>query len=532
MPKLAGAALFTALVALGATPSVAEQGRGEDGIAIGVPTANQRVGHPDDVIAPGFALNRVATGLDPIENPSGIITRFGYLNDPTVAGDPTTGTTTEPDENTFLVLDRDPGGPTPNFDYGRRFLFQGHEVFGLDMAYITRINLDVNDPKHRITLLTPVGADEKTHLNDLDGSVFNPFTGTLLFSSENGNGGGVFELPVAWPPTLKNLDGIIGKAGFEGMKVDDRGNILIIEDTGGTSVSINPNDANASPKVARQPNSFVYRFVPKERTNLSLGGKMQALQATIDGQPVIFGNDAFADTWSPVQVKLHTLGSSYPMTWVTIHDTDVDGFAAFDANLAAKAAKATPFKRPENVAFLPDGKFRTFFFCPTGDTSSVAGNVPGLAARGAWGSIFRVDLDATRDKGRLAIFALGDADHAAFDNLYFLDDDTLLATEDRGDGLHGQLNLLDSIWAYPVDGTAPKRFLALGRDPNSNDGGDNEPTGIMANNGSPTRNAMVGTKDSLKNARAFFTQQHGQNNVWEILAQDEDDDHGHGKNHH
>jgi secreted PhoX family phosphatase len=207
-----------------------------------------------------------------------------------------------------------------------------------------------------------------------------------------------------------------------------------------------------------------------------------------------------------------------------VHDTDVQGFAAFNANLAAKAAKATPFKRPENVAYLPNGTFRTFFFDPTGDTNALAGNVPELAARGAWGSIFRVDLDATRDKGRLAIFALGDADHAAFDNIYFLDEKTLLAAEDRGDTLHGQLNKLDSIWAYPIDGAAPKRFLALGRDLNSNDGGDNEPTGVMVNNGSDDKRAMVGTRASLEDARAFFTQQHGQNNVWRIVGLDDDDD--------
>ena len=140
MSKLGGAGLLAALIALGATPSLAEHESDEDGIEAGVPAANPRVGHPANIIAPGFALDLVATGLDPIENPSGIITLFGYLNNPTVAGDATTGTKTEADENTFLVLDDNPGGPTPQYNYGRRFLFQGHEIFGMDMAFITRIN--------------------------------------------------------------------------------------------------------------------------------------------------------------------------------------------------------------------------------------------------------------------------------------------------------------------------------------------------------------------------------------------------------
>jgi len=39
-------------------------------------------------------------------------------------------------------------GPTVGFDYGRHFLIQGHENAN-DLAYATRINLDVADPKHR-----------------------------------------------------------------------------------------------------------------------------------------------------------------------------------------------------------------------------------------------------------------------------------------------------------------------------------------------------------------------------------------------
>jgi secreted PhoX family phosphatase len=128
---------------------------------------------------------------------------------------------------------------------------------------------------------------------------------------------------------------------------------------------------------------------------------MQALQVTINRQPLVFGSDAFADTFSDAQLQLHTPETSYPAAWVTLHDTDVQGFAAFDANLAAKAAKATPFKRPENVAYLPNGKFRTFFFDATGDTSALAGT---LSRRAGPGADLRVDLDATR-QGRLAIRA-------------------------------------------------------------------------------------------------------------------------------
>src|SRR5262249_22097367 len=144
-------------------------------------------------IAPGFALVVRARGTAPLENPSGVITSFGYLNDaPPQTIEPTK---TEPDENTYLVFDHNPGGPTAGFDYGRHFLFQGHENAG-DLAYVTRINLDVDAPAHRITLLTPVGADGKTHFNRIDGSTWDPFTKTLLFTQEgSGTTGGVIEIP-------------------------------------------------------------------------------------------------------------------------------------------------------------------------------------------------------------------------------------------------------------------------------------------------------------------------------------------------
>ena len=83
-----------------------------------------------------------------------------------------------------------------------------------------------------------------------------------------------------------------------------------------------------------------------------------------------------------------------------------------------------------------------------------------LAARGAWAGIFRVDLDRSRETGRISLLVLGDADHASFDNVTFVDDkDTILVTEDRGDTLHDQLNKLDSIWAYKLNQQHPERSI-------------------------------------------------------------------------
>jgi len=504
----------------------------------GVPAANPRSGIQPNRIAPGYALSKIASGSDRLENPSGVITHFGHLSDmPPQLIEPTK---TEPDENTYLVLDRNPGGPTPGYEYGRHFLFQGHENGG-DLAYVTRINLDVTDPAHRITLLTPVGPDGKTGLNRIDGSAWNPHTRTLLFTQENGSAGGVVEITPDWPPAVRTLHGVLGRAGYEGIHPDDKGNLLIIEDVGGTSVNVVPSNA-ASPRAARQPNSFVYRFVPADPANLSAGGKLHALRVSIHGHPLTFndpatGGTALGDTFSVYQAMLHAPGNSWPVDWVTAHDTATDGFASFDANAKAKAAGATPFKRPENAQFLPDSGFKTFFFDPTGDTSADSGNQPELAARGAWGSIFRVDMkeDGT---GFISILVLGDPEHSSFDNLAFADKCTLLAAEDRGDGLHRQLNVLDSVWAFNVcepEEAPGRRLIALGRDPASfadanlldlstpgfqNDG-DNEPTGLHVSDGDASVKRLLGAfgtnMRNMSRWRWFATQQHGENTVYEVV---------------
>ena len=524
--KLFETALLAILVSAAAN---AQGGRAATKIDVGVPLANQRSGHPDNVVAPGFELRKIAEGSDALENPSGLITRFGELND--FPPRPIEATRTEPDENTYLVFQQNPGGPTPGYDYGRHFLFQGHENAG-DLAYLTRINLDVTDPAHRITLLTPVGADGKTHFNRVDGSVWNPFSRTLLFTQENGNAGGVIEVTPGWPPAVRTLYGILGQGGYEGIHPDNRGNLIIIEDVGGTSVNVVPGNP-ATPKVARQPNSFVYRFVPEDAADLSKGGELQALQVSIDGVPIVFhAADPSGDTFSEAQLQLHTLGTTWPAQWVTIHDTAISGFSPFDANAAAKAAGATPFKRPENAAFLPGSGFNTFFFCPTGDTNADSGNQPALAARGAWGSIFRVDFPGNSDQGRISIAVLGDRDHAAFDNLAFADESTLLAAEDRGDGLHRQLNALDSVWAFDVrNGGEGLRLIALGRDtasesdaafldastPGFQNEGDNEPTGLHVSEGDTSITGMAGNPVNPNRSRWFVTQQHGKNTVYEIV---------------
>jgi len=495
-------------------------------IASGVPGTNPTVGSTPNLVAPGFGMRVVAEGYDPLENPSGIFKSYGYLDD---NADPLARTRTEPDQNLYLVANG-VGGPTAGYDYGRHFLIQGHENGG-GKAFLTRVNLDVTEPAHRITLLDTPAADNTTGLSSVDGDTYDPFSGNLLFTSEAGNAGAVISTKLRWtgttPPPLAFLDGSMGRAGYEGVEVDKQGNVYLVEDTGGSGVT----DGATATKV-KQPNSFVYRFKPTNRRDLA-AGKLQALQVSVDGTPIVFHDRAVDPTGArddalgePIR-RLHS-GETLQAKWVTIHDTAVDGTASFDANALAKRAGATPLKRPENGKFVPESDFRSFVFVETGDTDKTAGEYPGAADRAAWGSVIRVDMpSAGSDRATVRTLVLGDADHASFDNITFLDKRTYLMTEDRGDTLHDQLGALDSVWSFDL--TKPKaaanadakRLVALGRDPEASGatGEDNEPTGIFVSDGDSSIGGLLGAEDPADQpgVRVFLTQQHGENHTYELL---------------
>jgi len=242
--------------------------------------------------------------------------------------------------------------------------------------------------------------------------------------------------------------------------------------------------------------------------------------------------------------------------WVTLHDTDVDGFTPFNANALAKAKLATPFKRPENGQFRPGSGFSEFFFDETGDTSSTSTAIPD---HGGYGGVMKLVQSGgpSANSGRLSLFFKGDAQHNSFDNVAFWDENRMVFAEDRGDGLHAQLNALDSGWmldarkSYADPANQPKRIIAEGRDPSASvdsgllgtpgfqNEGDNEITGIHVSDGDASVHGLLGAKRPrpFKDGwRVFYTQQHGDNATWEIIRAPgsddddrDDDDDGHGR---
>jgi len=332
---------------------------------------------------------------------------------------------------------------------------------------------------------------------------------------------------------VQDISGVLGRGGFEGIQNDSAGQLWYVEDVGGPTGTVNTH--------AKQPNSFVYRFVPKDRKDLLKGGEVQALQVISrrTGKPIVFhAGQADADIRSDDVKDLHAYDKVFNTRWVTIHDTDVDGTTPFDANALAKSRGATPLKRPENGQFRPGSGFTEFYFDETGDTNK---DTEAGAEYGGFGGVLKLaQRRPTADTGKLTLFYRGDVAHTGFDNVAFLSRDRLSFVEDAGDGLHTQRNAFDSAYVFDVnenyaasDAPEPVRFLAQGRDvsatldsgfagmPGFQNDGDNEITGLHVSDGDPGTGGILGAKApralSRNGAwRVFYTQQHGDNVTYEV----------------
>ena len=540
MSMLAAAAIIVLPVA----PGYANDGHpnGKPGRVSPVESANPKsVGVPaPNVLSPELIEAIVAQGSWKLENPSDLTSYYGYGNDgPPVpapgdlpsAEHKVEATKTEPDKNTYLVL-QNQRGADPNYDYGTHFVFQGHENGPSGHGYITRINLDA-DGAHRVTLMATTDVNDKP-LPTIDGSTWHPFSQHLLFTSESGSNASIVQATLDVPSQVEDISGIVGRGAYEGVQADHAGRLILVEDSGGKAGTAFPN--------AKQPNSFVYRFLPYNPSDLKSGGKLQVLQvkSKAHGGAIVFGTNIDADIKSQDEADLHTYGLVFQTTWLTIHDTSVQGFTPYNANATAKTAGGTPFKRPENGQFRPGSHFSEFIFDTTGDTNA---STEAGSAFGGFGAIFRLQT-GNGDAGALSLVFRGDVAHTGLDNCAFWDANRIVFVEDAGDGLHAQRNALDSAYLFDLNTdysnptNQPVRVLAEGRDASAtldsqfsgmtgfqNDG-DNEITGWYESDGDATVGGLLGAKIPTPfraGWRLFFTQQHGDNNTWEILRNEKID---------
>ena len=521
-----------------AVPTLAATGVLAAGLALTpVPSANTKApGVPaPNILSPELSEVLVAQGFYRLENPTALTSFYGFANDgppvPAPGDVPSLvpphkveATKTEPDKNTYLILEHQHGADL-QYDYGTHFLYQGHENSDAGKGYITRINLDA-DGAHRVTLLATSDVNGNS-LPTIDGSTWYPFSHKLLFTSESGADASIVQASPDYPSTVEDISGIVGRGGYEGLQADSWGRLILVEDAGGKTGTTNTH--------ARQPNSFIYRFVPNAPADLKLGGKLQVLQVASKAHAgaIVFGSNPDADILSQDVKDLHTYGLQFATKWITIHDTGVQGNTPYSANALAKAAGGTPFKRPENGVFRPGSNFTEFVFDTTGDTNALT---EAGSAYGGFGAIFRLTMSG--DSGTLSLVYNGNAAHSAFDNCSFWNRDKVVFVEDAGDGLHTQRNALDSAFLFDLNtnysnpSNQPVRILAEGRDtaatldsqfsgmPGFQNDGDNEITGWHESDGDPTVNGLLGGKipEPFRDGwRLFYTQQHGENNTWEIL---------------
>jgi len=510
-----------------------------------VPAANPRAAGygPASILGGGLEQIVRAQGSTALENPSGIVTHYGYENDisspenpalprmvPTTLSSPSEAQKTEPDKNTYLTL-KGQQGPDGAYDYGTHFLYQGHEggAGSPRQGYLTRINLDA-DSTHRVTLMATTD-DQGRPISTIDGSTWDPWAQRLLLTTE-GSSAPTYAATAQYPSRVTDVSGALGRGGYEGIQNDSDGNLWIVEDIGGPG---------KQGTTAKQPNSYIYRYVPVRRGDLE-HGRLEALQVLkAQDQPITWQSQSALQ--APDQVALHEYGAGFATRWVTIHDTAVNGTGSFAANPLARAAGATPFKRPENGVFRPGAKFGEFFFTETGDTNATSPEngdpQTGAGGAGGWGGLFRLVQDGpSAPTGRISVFYRGRQAVSGLDNITFLSADGLTAVEDAGDTLHKQRNALDSgyVWDAGADYSGgdrqPDRWLAEGRDAaatldaanggfGKNDG-DNEITGVLVSDGDPGTGGVLGARKPQLAAdkwRWFYTQQHGDNATYEVISQ-------------
>ena len=140
---------------------------------------------------------------------------------------------------------------------------------------------------------------------------------------------------------------------------------------------------------------------------------------------------------------LHAYGNELATAWVLLHDTGADGTRAFDANTLAKAAGATPLKRPENGQFRPGSGFTRVRL--RRDRRHQCRHRGRRASYGGFGAVLKLSqAGPAAATGTLSLVYRWDPAHTGLDNVDFWSASELLFVEDAGDTLHGQRNALDS----------------------------------------------------------------------------------------
>ena len=248
-----------------------------------------------------------------------------------------------------------------------------------------------------------------------------------------------------------------------------------------------------------------------------------------DGEPITFASQAAAQQPRPAraphlrQLVQDALGDD-PRHGRRRH-------RAVQRQHAAKAANATPFKRPENGAFRPGlASSREFFFDETGDTNATS---PENATAGGWGSVFKLTPGEPDRRHRHALALLqGDAGARRLRQRRVPLAGRVTFVEDAGDTLHGQRNALDSGYVFDVTtattrtrptsrcagsprAATPRRRSTPRTAASARTTATTRSPASHVSDGDPGAGGILGAKVAATSATAswrwFYTQQHGDN---------------------
>ena len=331
-----------------------------------VPTANTKVAgmtRPDK-LSPELTKHAVAQGNMALENPSGANTFYGYDGtDPMV---PLPGTTleahkTEPDKNTYLVLRGQPGAD-PSYDYGTHFLFQGHEIRQPRVHHPGQPRRRRRAPGHPARD-QDIARRRPARFRRLD---VGPVRAAARSSPLSSATPAVCGSPTSTcPPRCRTSPGSPGGAATRACRTTTQRQRL-------PRRRCRWRRRHDRTPNSKQPNSFVYRFVPN-RPRRPDAGRPAAGAAGDQRQPSdrLLARRPTTPT-SSARTSPTCTPTARPSPPAGSPSTTPRPTAARRSTRTplAKAAGGTAFKRPENGVFAPDGSFRDFYFTETGDTNA------------------------------------------------------------------------------------------------------------------------------------------------------------------
>ena len=211
-----------------------------------------------NVLSVGLTEAPVAQGSNRLENGTQQVPFYGYDGNGTlplpVFPSRTEASKTEPDKNTYLVLD---GLTRRRPDLRLRHALPVPGARGRDSGLH-----HAHQPRRRRGAPRDAAGDHRTASGAACPTSTAPRWDPWAAAPALHRGG--IEAAAAsgrprstCPRRSTDLTGIIGQGGYEGIQNDSDGNLWIVEDAGGPNGTANPH--------AKQPNSFLYRFVPDDQ---------------------------------------------------------------------------------------------------------------------------------------------------------------------------------------------------------------------------------------------------------------------------